>query len=68
MRPRLENYKKIFESECKKQSIEFSDEIFDVIVHKVTVDKGLELCSLSSAIYRGPGDRDMPLYAGGSAL
>ncbi len=43
--PSTENYKKIFESECKKQSIEFSDEIFDVIVHKVTVDKGLELAA-----------------------
>jgi hypothetical protein len=41
--PSKENYKKIFESECKKQSVEISDEIFEAIVHKVMVDKGLEL-------------------------
>ncbi len=41
--PSNENYKKIFESECKKQSVEMSDDIFDTIVHKVTVEKGLEL-------------------------
>ena len=43
--PSLENYKKIFESECKKQAVEMTDEIFDKIVHKVTVEKGLELAA-----------------------
>ncbi|MGA9586179.1 MAG: hypothetical protein WBQ95_12670 [Terracidiphilus sp.] len=43
--PSRENYKKIFEGECKKQSVEFSDEIFDTIVQKVTVEKGLELAA-----------------------
>jgi len=41
--PSNENYKKIFQSECQKQSVEMTDEIFDAIVHKVTVEKGLEL-------------------------
>ena len=45
MRLRSENYKKIFESECKKQAVEMTDEIFDMIVHKVTVEKGLELAA-----------------------
>src|SRR5579863_1074398 len=43
--PSIENYKKIFESECKKQAVEMSDEIFDKIVHTVTVVKGLELAA-----------------------
>jgi hypothetical protein len=43
--PSRENYRRIFEGECKKQSVEMSDEIFDKIVHTVTVDKGLELAA-----------------------
>jgi hypothetical protein len=35
----------IFDAECKKQSIEMSDETFDLIVQKITVDKGLELAA-----------------------
>ena len=38
-------YRKIFDKECEKQSIELSDEIFDIIVHKVTVDKGLDFAA-----------------------
>lgn len=43
--PSRELYKMIFDGECKKQSIEMTDETFDLIVHKVTVDKGLELAA-----------------------
>ena len=43
--PTRDLYKKIFEGECKKQSIEMSEEIFDIIVHKVMVEKGLELAA-----------------------
>ena len=43
--PARDLYRKIFESECKKQCVEMSDEIFDIIVHKITVEKGLELAA-----------------------
>jgi hypothetical protein len=43
--PSVENYKKIFESECKKQGLEMSNEIFDMIVQRITVVKGLELAA-----------------------
>jgi hypothetical protein len=43
--PSRENYKKIFESECSKQAVEMSEEIFEIIVHKVTVEKGLEFAA-----------------------
>lgn len=43
--PTKELYRKIFDNECKKQSIEMTDEIFDIIVHKITVEKGLELAA-----------------------
>jgi hypothetical protein len=43
--PTRELYRMIFDGECKKQSIEMTDETFDMIVHKVTVDKGLELAA-----------------------
>jgi hypothetical protein len=43
--PSRENYRRIFEGECKKQAVEMSDEIFDKIVHTVTVVKGLELAA-----------------------
>ena len=43
--PTRDLYKKIFDAECKKQSVEMSDEIFDCIVHKITVEKELELAA-----------------------
>src|SRR5579859_2787851 len=43
--PSIENYKRIFESECKKQAVEMSDEIFEAVVQKITVEKGLELAA-----------------------
>lgn len=43
--PSKENYKRIFESECKKQAVEMTDEIFETIVHKITVEKGLEFAA-----------------------
>jgi len=38
-------YRKIFDSECKKQAIEMTDELFDLIVHKITVEKEMELAA-----------------------
>jgi len=43
--PSRDLYRKIFDTECEKQSVQLSDEIFDLIVHKVTVEKGLELAA-----------------------
>jgi len=43
--PSRDLYRKIFDTECEKQSMELSDETFDLIVHKVTVEKGLELAA-----------------------
>jgi hypothetical protein len=43
--PTRDLYHKIFIGECAKQSVELSDEIFDIIVHKITVEKGLELAA-----------------------
>jgi len=43
--PSRENYRKIFEAECKKQAVAMTEEIFEVIVHTVTVEKGLELAA-----------------------
>lgn len=43
--PPPEIYKQIFHKECKRQGIELSDDIFELIVYKVRHDKGLELAS-----------------------
>jgi hypothetical protein len=43
--PSKELYRKIFDNECEKQSVQLTDETFDLIVQKVTVDKGLELAA-----------------------
>jgi hypothetical protein len=43
--PARETYKGIFKSICAKASIEFNDDIFDVIYYKVTVERRLELAA-----------------------
>jgi hypothetical protein len=43
--PTRELYRKIFEKECEKQSVQLSDDTFDLIVHKVTEEKGLEFAA-----------------------
>ena len=43
--PSVERYRQIFMNECKKQDLRFPEEVFELIVHKVTVEKGLELAS-----------------------
>jgi hypothetical protein len=43
--PTLELFEEIFEKECKKQDMALSDKIFDLIVHKITREKGLELAA-----------------------
>ena len=41
--PRLELYHEIFRKECGKHGMELSEKIFNLIVHKITREKGLEL-------------------------
>lgn len=43
--PTRDLYRKIFDGECAKQSVQMSEEIFDIIVHKITEEKGLELAA-----------------------
>ncbi len=43
--PRLNVYEQIFMKECERQGLEFSHEVFDRIVYKVTVEKELELAA-----------------------
>src|SRR5579863_2665808 len=43
--PRLELYKRVFEKECERQGLPFSDQAFEFIVHKITEEKGLELAN-----------------------
>jgi hypothetical protein len=43
--PSLENYKKIFLSECEKRGVTLPDDIFDIIVQKIIEEKGLELAA-----------------------
>jgi SpoVK/Ycf46/Vps4 family AAA+-type ATPase len=43
--PSLENYKIIFEKECRRQGISISDEVFNTIVEKLRKDKGLGLAA-----------------------
>ncbi|HEY2471273.1 MAG TPA: hypothetical protein VGI45_26000 [Terracidiphilus sp.] len=43
--PTRDLYRKIFDGECAKQAVQLSEEIFDIIVEKITVEKGLELAA-----------------------
>jgi len=43
--PSPENYRKIFEKECEKRDIKLTDVDFNFIVHKVIVEKELELAA-----------------------
>jgi hypothetical protein len=43
--PTVVLYAKIFENECEKLKIEMSEEIFELIVRKITVEKQLELAA-----------------------
>ena len=43
--PSLDLFQRIFQQECEKQSIPLSPEVFDHIVHKITVEKQLELAA-----------------------
>lgn len=38
-------YRKIFDQECERQAVEMTDDIFDTIVYKITVEKGLEFAA-----------------------
>jgi hypothetical protein len=43
--PSVLHYARIFESECQKQKVEMTEELFDIIVQKITVEKQLELAA-----------------------
>lgn len=43
--PSQQNYRRIFEKECERQGLPSPGDLFDLIVHKVTVEKGLELAA-----------------------
>jgi hypothetical protein len=43
--PSLENYRNIFQAECKKRGIELTDDAFNAIVYKIIEEKGLELAA-----------------------
>jgi hypothetical protein len=43
--PSLEIYRRIFDKECAKQGLVLTDEMFDLIVRKITQEKGLELAA-----------------------
>jgi hypothetical protein len=43
--PSVELYKRIFVKECAAQGIALSDEVFDQIVHKIQVEKQLDLAA-----------------------
>jgi hypothetical protein len=43
--PSLKIYEEIFEKECERQGLPLSQKIFDIIVYKITAEKGLELAA-----------------------
>jgi hypothetical protein len=43
--PSMELFEQIFETECRNQDLVFSEKILDLIVHKITAEKGLELAA-----------------------
>ena len=43
--PSRENYRKIFDKECEKRGLTLPDDVFEVIVHKIIEEKGLELAA-----------------------
>ncbi|HYK36859.1 hypothetical protein [Alloacidobacterium sp.] len=43
--PSLDLYRRIFDQECEKEGLVLSDDTFDYIVQKITVEKSLELAA-----------------------
>lgn len=43
--PKLETFRRIFQNECERQSLPFSEPGFDSIVEKIIKDKGMELAN-----------------------
>jgi SpoVK/Ycf46/Vps4 family AAA+-type ATPase len=43
--PSVENYRRIFEKECVRQGMTPPRDLFDLIVYKITREKGLELAA-----------------------
>jgi len=43
--PNLENYRKIFDAECERRGMILPDDVFNIIVYKITEEKGLEVAA-----------------------
>jgi hypothetical protein len=43
--PSLELYRTIFMRECEPHGLTLTDDLFDLIVHKITIERGLELAA-----------------------
>lgn len=43
--PTLERYRRVFDIVCRQENLALTDDIFDVIVRKVTKEKGLDLAA-----------------------
>jgi hypothetical protein len=43
--PTLEHYKRIFEKECERQGLTLPSDLFDSIVYKLTIERGVELAA-----------------------
>jgi hypothetical protein len=43
--PEVGRYRRIFEAECARHKFELTDEVFDYILHRLKVDKGLDLAA-----------------------
>lgn len=43
--PSLDHFEEIFQKECQKQDVVLSNKILDLIIHKITAEKGLELAA-----------------------
>jgi len=43
--PNLENYRRIFDTECERRGLTMPDDVFNLIVHQIVEEKGLELAA-----------------------
>ncbi|HEY1901748.1 MAG TPA: hypothetical protein VGG56_04920 [Terracidiphilus sp.] len=43
--PNLENYRRIFDTECERRGLTMPDDVFSLIVHQIVEEKGLELAA-----------------------
>lgn len=43
--PSVDSYKRIFTKECQKHGMTLTDEVFEAIIHRIMVEKGMELAN-----------------------